>query len=157
MLQTTQSWRHMSRCSARRRGRGTMGGSSVDTKSFPSVDCGTFLQLAALTESQKQQSTRPVYPHTWRQYNTLSSGRACHPHASSESPVQFCGCCCAASRLLRLCLSACVARQAAPLNAYCRAPHPRVHCITLRRLRLRGATLLIRRSIQIEYCDTAFN
>ena len=86
MLQTTQSWRHMSRCSARRRGRGTMGGSSVDTKSFPSVDCGTFLQLAALTESQKQQSTRPVYPHTWRQYNTLSSGRACHPHACCACP-----------------------------------------------------------------------
>ena len=40
-----------------------------------------------------------------------------------------CSGCSAASRLLRLCLSACGARQAAPMHAYRRTPHLRVHCI----------------------------
>ena len=67
---------------------------------------------------------------------------------------------CSASRLLRLCLSACDARQAAaPLHAYRKTPLLRVHCIdaaTTPAVWCRGATLLIRLSIQLDYSDAPF-
>ena len=66
--------------------------------------------------------------------NEFRSGLIC---IVKEFPRKFesmrylvtCSCCSAASRLLRLCLSACGARQAAPMHTYRRTPHLLVHCI----------------------------
>ena len=94
---------------------------------------------------QMQPPARPVYPRTWKPRSTCSNCRACHPHACcagpsaarKAAPRHACRrttllrviCANAASRLLRLYLSACGARQAAPLLACRRAPHLRVHSI----------------------------
>ena len=88
----------------------------------------------AQRRSYAAQATQATHLGATSRSNKFLSGLIC---IVKEFPRKFesmrylvtCSCCSTASRLLRLCLSACGARQAAPMHAYRRICHLRVCCI----------------------------
>ena len=113
----------------------------------------------AQRRSYAAQATQATHLGATSRSNKFLSGLICivNGFPRKVEPMRYlvtCSGCKAASRLLRLCLSACGARQAAPMHAYRRTPHLTSES-TASTLRC-GATLLIRLSIQLDYSDAAF-
>ena len=73
MLPNQTSWRQRSRQSARRRGRGARGGSSVDTDTAAPVSYGTFLE--ALTECRfRRRPAASAHEQAFRPSSSCSPG-----------------------------------------------------------------------------------